>query len=643
MRCEAVQRELSGAIHEPLPPSTEVTRHVSSCPRCSRFSVELHRLHQLASLEAAPDVPDLAPVIMRRIRSESKVAPLPQRPRRRGPVFPGRRGVAAAVAAGLVVGFVIGSGGLPGGGGGSSALAAEIPKRLVRAAVELRGYRAVFSITERNWSPRVPVRRFRAAVSFRAPEGFRVDVHDLTAYPSAAWPRNDESLVTDGRRWRISGPNPCPPAELPACHPNTVDRTVVRRPPFDTDTPVPTDVIVPMTVLAAADRVDVVGPDTIDGRATEIVSLAYQDATPLFAYLQFLGSWRPFSPQDRVLVWLDAATWFPVRYELLPARGAERRLWAAQMGIEGDRAGHPVFVAEARSLSTALPPRGRFAVDTTGGGVDAGFIEDAPGAAPTDIRIDGSYGLPLVRSGRFARSPARPYDERMAAYASGLAWATVARVGDWNRRRLFGVGDFAEAVELQGGGVGFYEPATATQPRHLALHTSSGEIVVSTNLSRASLVRMASSRPAQGLAPPGSWLTRRWSGGVIRSGLSVGDAVSRARFGVLLPRTLPPGYGPASAQAIDTPALRAVTLVYRRPAAELDGVGVRLYEAEGGSLPPPQSVAEEAVPVGDAIGRWSADDHVLEWVSRGIYVSLSSPAFDLSTMLRIARSVQPAA
>jgi hypothetical protein len=550
VRCEAAQQELSAAIDEPAPMPAEIERHVGSCPRCTRYASELHRLHQVTRLSAAPAVPDLAPAIMQRVRQERLASPdrgdapvpLAKRKERR---FPVRRGVAAAVAAGLVIGYVLGSGGLPNRGGGSRALAAEIPHRLVHAAVELRGYRATFDITERNWSPRVRLRRFTARIGYRAPESFRVDVTDRTTYHSDTWPRNDETLVTDGRSWRITGANPCPPQELPACHPDTVDRTVVHRAPFDADTQTPTDIIVPMTVLAAADRVNVVGPDSVDGRDAEVVSLSYEDATPLFAYLRFLGSWRTFYPQDRVLIWLDASTWFPLRYEVYPAPGEERRLWAAQMGIAGDRPGRAVFDATVRTLSTTVPPSSMFDVTAGGSSFDEGFRNDPSVGTARVMRPELLFGLAPVRAGRFAVSPVRRYRARTAAYARGLAWATVTRITGWTQRRLFGVDDLAERVALGiDRGVGYYEPATSTQPRRMAIHSQAGELLVATNLSRDRLVRMAGSLPVVGRPAPASWLVRRWSGGVVRSGLTVSEAVRRASFGVLIPAALPSGYRP---------------------------------------------------------------------------------------------------
>src|SRR5207237_7640828 len=125
-------------------------------------------------------------------------------------------------------------------------LAASIPRDLRRAAATLRGYTATFDLTELHWTRAVAGRTFVMRVGFRAPEDFSIQVHDTTDYPSVAWPRNDVSLVTDGAAWRASGPDPCPAAALPTCPSRgpTV-REVVGRPPFDADTPAPTDLIVP--------------------------------------------------------------------------------------------------------------------------------------------------------------------------------------------------------------------------------------------------------------------------------------------------------------------------------------------------------------------------------------------------------------
>ena len=109
---------------------------------------------------------------------------------------------------------------------------------------------------------------------------------------------------------------------------------------------------------------------------------------------------------------------------------------------------------------------------------------------------------------------------------------------------------------------------------------------------------------------------------------------------MLVPHALPSGYRAAPAETSAIPRLHSITLVFRRPAAELDGVGIRIYESSATALPPPQSVSEESVHVRGVVGRWSPDAHLLEWVERGAYRSLTSPGIDLSTLLQVARSMR---
>jgi hypothetical protein len=173
----------------------------------------------------------------------------------------------------------------------------------------------------------------------------------------------------------------------------------------------------------------------------------------------------------------------------------------------------------------------------------------------------------------------------------------------------------------------------------MALHTPDGEILVSTNLPLEALRRVASSLPVRALPEPAAWRIRPWAGGHVEDGLSPGDAMAKAGSHALVPSWLPLGYRAAAAEVVRTPQVRGVTLVFRRPAAELDGVGLRLYQARGQSMPPPGG-EEHAVSVGGVTGRWSAQDHQVEWVSDGVYRSLTGPAFALSTLLRVADSLR---
>lgn len=411
----------------------------------------------------------------------------------------------------------------------------------------------------------------------------------------------------------------------------------------------PTDVIVPMTVLAAADRVSVIGEGVVGDRPAVAVALAYQDATPLFRYLRFLGSWRTFFPQDRVVLWLDRETWFPLRYEVFPATGAERRLWTAQAGYPPEPPSVPIFTAVVASLSAAPPPAETLfgSVQPAGGG-DAGFRDSGPvgGSPPIPplLRPSETAGLTPWRTGAFPSNDTRPYREEIAAYAGGLGWLTVTRVQGWKQRAPFGAGPLAEPVTLPGGReTGSYEPATAEQPRRVALHTARGEYLVASNLPRATLLRVAASLPVIGVPQPQKWLTRSGDAGTVKSGLTPAAAIAEADFHVLVPTFVPPGYpaSPATAALVRSGTTVGVTLVYRRPAAELDGVGLLIHQATGQDLAPPGGVGQQVVAVGPAVARWSPESHLLEWKQGDVYRSVSGPAIDLTTLLSVARSLEP--
>jgi hypothetical protein len=546
-----------------------------------------------------------------------------------------------SLAAGLVVGFLLTSGGLvPVDRTNTEALADEIPSHLVRAAVTLEGYRATFDITEHHWTRSVPVRTFVADVAFLAPEAFRVRVRDATDYPSNEWPRNDLLLVTDGRAWRSVGPDPCPPAALPACpREDPAIHTVSNRAPFDSRTPMPTDVIVPMTVVAASSRVEVIASGAVAGREAVAVELAYQDASPLFDYLRFRGSWRPFFPQDRVVLWLDEETWLPLRYEVFPAPGAERSTWAGQAGLPEEDPDVAVFTAEVRAIDTERPAARLFVPELGRHPSDQAFRE-MDRAAGT-VQPDRTAGLPLWRAGRYERTASRSYDVSITAYAKGLTWLTVTQVGGWTQPHLFGVGSFAEEVLLRPDSTAYYEPASATEPRRVALHTAGGEVLIATNLPRATLRSVAASLPVNGVPRPAAWAIHRGSNAVVKVGLSLQEAIAEVRFDVMVPSALPPGYRAVAATTVRSPTSQGITIAYRRPVAELGGDGLRLYQSTGETLPPPTGADEQMVPMGEVTGRWSPEAHTLDWVdTQGVYRSLSGPGFDLTTLLAVAMSLR---
>jgi hypothetical protein len=644
MRCELVERELSARLDGEMDVGSDgpIAEHIETCSRCRAFEAQIHRIHEVARVQPAGPVPDLVPTIMAQVRLERPprrgvVITLP----RPGPVW-GRHAaafVAGAVAAALLLG------GLPMlRRGPSSALASEIPGRVAQASREVAAYRATFLIEERNFHPRVPVRRLTAAVTFRAPEEFRADVRDLTRYPTGSWPRNDIVLAMDGERWLVEGPVTCPREALPACALEGRERRAVRgREPFDDDTPLPTDVVVPVRTLAGSDRVRVAGEGEILGQPVVIVELPYRDATPLFAYLHAAGSWRPFYPLDLVRVSLDTETWFPLAYEVWPSVTPERRLWSVRNGLPDERPDAPMFRAEARSFEEQVPPdwtpRATWAATATDQGfrdVPFGPLTVAALALPADLG-----GLRPYRAGTFALG-GRPRDEFLVSYSKGLTWLKVRQTRRWRLPELFGnIGPLAAPVRLPGGGIGYYEPATSSLGRRISIHSPQVDLYLESNLPRGELLRVAGSLPVRAEPVPRRWLVRKWPGGVIREQVSLRQAALEAPY-LLLPRALPAGFRPWVAQLAREGGRTSVTAYFRRPGTELDGVGIRLHQAPGTPLPPPMDPDVLAVEVRGTIGRYSPVRGELEWVERGVYHSLGGTALDLAGLLRVAASLEPA-
>jgi hypothetical protein len=656
VRCEVAQRNLSAAMDGAEAVSSQVDAHRRSCPNCTRFEEGAWRVRGLVRFDASvPPAPDLVPAVIQRVQdyeADRMLGWIPDPHPVRTRLYR-ERFVLATLVTGLIIGIVLTSGGVvPIGTERPEASAEEIPGELLRAAKGLEGYRATFDVTELNWTRAVPRRSFVATLAFRAPESFKAEIRDTSRYPSDVWPRNDLLLITDGRTWQATGPDPCPSAALPACpRASPVTHSVTNRGAFDSRSSMPTDAIVPMTVLAASDRVEVIGPDRVDGRRAVAVDLTYQDGASLFQYLRFLGSWRPFYPQDRVVLWLDAETWFPLKYQVFPAAGRVRSAWASQMGLPAESPEGPIFTVEARSFTRGRPPASLFEVRPARGAPDEGF-EDAEIPKPRGSPYppgDAELMTPRIREGldpwrygRFARTEVRSYRQTVLAFTRGLSWFTVTRVIGWGQRAVFGVGPFAEPVRLPRGGLGYYEPATASDPRKLAMHTADGEFLVATNLPRAALIRIAGSLAVKGLPAPANWLVHRWPGGTLVGGLTLQQAVARTPFPVLIPSFLPPGYRAAAAETLRTSATTGVTLVFRRPAAELGGSGLRLFQARGQSLPPATGADQQTVMVGDHPGRWSPQDHLLEWLDGSIYRSLQGSEFDLGTLVHVAESLRRA-
>ena len=166
------------------------------------------------------------------------------RPRRLRPVI-------AATVAGVMAGSVVVGG--PWQRPSTRPIAAAAVVMAVQGtAPSLDAFTVTYAVTERGLSPEVPERRLRVDVAFLAPHRFRMDVDDLTAYPSPRWTPTDLTFIADGSSTYRSGATGCP-ADLPAggCPPTRT--TVTTRTPYSVQAPAPADLVLPLTTFSSAD------------------------------------------------------------------------------------------------------------------------------------------------------------------------------------------------------------------------------------------------------------------------------------------------------------------------------------------------------------------------------------------------------
>ncbi|MEX0832530.1 MAG: hypothetical protein WD276_01445 [Actinomycetota bacterium] len=638
MNCKEAQLAFSASMDgEDRALTPEARLHVETCPDCSRFASTARRVRAGARVRVAGPVPDLVEPIMSRVREEAERAPVVRMPRASRPGKFNLRSLMAAAVVGALVGVAIVTAGvIPRGAG--PALAQDIPHEIASAAFEIDGYQANYRIVERNWQPEVPERRFDVRVAFDSPEMFRVDVDDETKYPPEIGLRNDSKLIVSGERWMLQGPEVCIRAATTECptEVRSVSETVTGRPPFDADAPMPTDIVLPMTALAGSSRVDVLGEDEVAGRPAVLVELSAGDAAPLFAFFQQAGSWRPLYASDRVLLWLDRESWFPLGFTVTAGGGEDRSAWAAVADLQ-DRPGDTVLDVRLTSLSLAPPEERRFSVDP--GGRSEGFVDlsetelaDVVGYEPVEpARL---LGLAPYRFGRFAGS-----DEAVLSYARGLAWVKVRETRTHGGETFFGpVDEFAERVELPGGGIAYYEPAAGQWGRRVAIHARGWDLYMESNLPRAELLDVAASIPIRGEEIPEAWRIRR-EGDLTVELVSPAEAQRRAGFTVLMPRYLPGAFKLVAAEIVTFEDARGVTMFYSREGSEPAGFGLRIHQAPGEQIPP-SSGSATAVLVRGETGRWSPDRQELEWVEDGVYRSVTAPGLDLRNLVAIADSME---
>ena len=336
MNCEQTQLVLStrmdgervGVRH-----AEAAAAHAEGCVRCQTFAQRSARIRRSVRIRAAEPVPDLVEPIMAAVARErirpSSMAPVidgstdsrrvprrvSRRPRHRRPMTLAPA-VAAAIA-GLIVGSLVVGG--PWQLGANRPIAAATVVRNVRnAAPALQAFQGTYTIREFGLSPEVPERLLAMDVAFLSPQRFRLDVDDRTNYPSSSWTPTDLHFIEDVTSSFTSGPSGCP-GDLPEGVCPRTRATTTRLSEYSAAAPLPADLVLPIATFGSSRGFQVLDGERIDGRDAVRLGLSFERAAPMFPFLRIGGTWRPFFDQDRVLLWLDATSWLPVRMVVYPA------------------------------------------------------------------------------------------------------------------------------------------------------------------------------------------------------------------------------------------------------------------------------------------------------------------------------------
>ncbi len=639
MECDRARRALSERMDGERPSRHEAAaleQHLLTCARCRAFERGAYRLRERARFGPAPAVPDLVEPIMTAVRAEARpaarVRPLRSPTPRRAPRL-------APLAAAALVGALVGS--LAVGGLWSPervATAADVTHGVAEAAARVDAYRASYRIVERNLAPDVPLRELSMELWFQAPERLRLDVTDHTVYPSDAFTPTDLRLVVDGSRWFLRSPSPCPTS---ACPPR--ETLVTNRAPFSSAAPVPTDLVVPVTTLSSADGLSAIDRDHLMGRDVVVVRMPFERAAPMFPFLELGGSWRPFFANDRVELVLDASSWFPLRWTVSPAPGRERDRWALRFGLPEERPGLAVLEVEATAVAETASDPSAFAIPATARPIDQGARAVSLPAVPREAGFEPVSpseleGLRLYR----VVVPRRGLDgsrETVLAFVDGLRWLKLAETRSWRGPAPFGpVGPQAQELALPGGGVAYYEPATADHGRRLSIHAPATDVYLESNLSRDELLEVAGSLPLTGLSLPGSWRVRGSTEGTVER-VTLEQARAAAPFPLMLPTGVPDGTVLASVELTRLGPTVGVTAYYQGRDLALGSGALRLHLEEATELPASTASALVSVDLGGVPARYAPQESRLEWLRDGVYLSLEAPGLALGDLVAVASSV----
>jgi hypothetical protein len=342
--------------------------------------------------------------------------------------------------------------------------------------------------------------------------------------------------------------------------------------------------------------------------------------------------WREFHPSDKVDLWLDAATWFPLRFVVRAGDSADRKTWADARDL-ADRTGEVLLEVEARDFSEPKAVvRSLFEVGRSGEAHDGGFSPGRFGRLSEGVAPAYTAGLQPYRAGTTGKRV-------VLSYTDGMTWLNVSR-SPGSPEAARGAVDLATAEEVQiGDGYGYYRPAGSSLRRQVDLYSPEGRFHLESNLPSRELLEVAGSLGAEGRRLP----PVRTRGGLsIRRLTGLGIDSSLPSF-TRRPKVLPNGYdsGEPSAGLVyrSRPGPQTVVLYYRRDEVEYDGFGIRITQSRMKHLPPSSESFLAPLRVDGNDARWAAGRGELEWIDDGVYRAVTAPSFDLETVLRIARNL----
>ena len=371
--------------------------------------------------------------------------------------------------------------------------------------------------------------------------------------------------------------------------------------------------------------------------------LTFARAKPLFPFLELGGDWRPFFDDDRVDLWLDRTSWFPLRYAVYPSDDPARRAWELRFGLPAEPSNASVMDVRLTSFDREPPDPATFTAPGWSGAptLPLAAFPRRVGYLPVTLTSPGTLQL----SSAVVPPAADPGAPRsVLLYTDGMAYVRIGERPDWEGPTLFGpVDEGAQQVELAGGGVAYYEPAGQGLGRRLAIHASGTNLFLESNLPRQQLLALAASLPVRGEPLPEAW--RRCRDRASRSSRwRPEDALARSPVPIELPATLPDGYVLASAQIVWDPTATeaaAVSFVFRQLETDAAGGPIVLHVQMGDALPPASSADQFLVELGATSARWTPGRDQLEWIAGGAYVSIEGP-LGLSTLLDLALQIGPA-